>query len=399
MTKRLHRLSARAVAAILHGGGVGKRVSDGGNLYIRGTAWVFLYERHGRQREIGLGSLLSVSLAEAREKAAGCRSKLGKDIDPLDVKEAATAAAKAPKAPTFGDVADMVFAAKSPSWRSAVHAQQWQSSVARFCEPIRDTPIDRIDDMAARSILIPIWLIKPTPASRVRGRCEEIWDYAKVHNWCTGANPFRWKGNLQHVLPRRQKLEQQHLAAMDYRQIPGFLAGLPDSVGRLPLEFLILTATRSAEAREATWGEIDLDAAVWTLPPERMKAGQSHRIPLSTRALEILQAMKAAQTSAFVFPSIKPGRPISEVPIRKLLPPGVTLHGMRSAFRNFCAECTNYPRELAEEALAHRVGNAVERAYRRTDLLEQRRELMEAWAQHCAGSVADNVVSIGAIRR
>lgn len=320
--------------------------------------------------------------------------------DPLDVKEAATAAARAPKTPTFGAVADMVFAAKSPSWRSAVHAQQWQSSVTRYAAAIRDVPIDHIDDMAARSVLIPIWLAVPSPASRVRGRCEEIWDYAKVHSWCAGENPFRWKGNLQHVLPRRQKLEQSHHAAMAYQDIPAFLAGLPDSIGRLPLEFAILTATRSSEAREAPWNEINFTEAIWMLPPERMKAGQSHRIPLAARPLEILQTMKARRASDFVFPSpVKSGRPISEEPLHKLLPPGVTLHGFRSAFRDWCAECTHYPREICEEALAHTVGSVVERAYRRTDLLERRRELMETWAQHCCGPAAENVVSIGATRR
>jgi len=273
----------------------------------------------------------------------------------------------------------------------------------RYAAALRDTPIDRIDDMAVRSALMSIWVTLPETASRVRGRCEEIWDYAKVHSWCTGENPFRWKGNLKHVLPRRPKLEQRHLAAMDYRHIPKFLEELrtEETAARLCLEFLILAASRSAEAREARWSEIDFKAAIWTLPPERMKAGQSHRVPLPTRAIAILEIMQARRAGGdFVFPSaVKPSRPVSEYPLHKLLPSGVTLHGFRSSFRNFCAECASYPRELAEEALAHRVGNAVERAYRRTDLLEQRRQLMEAWAQYCTGSIAENVIPLSAGRR
>jgi integrase len=273
----------------------------------------------------------------------------------------------------------------------------------RYAAAIRDTPIDQIDDMAVRSALMPIWLTVPETASRVRGRCEEIWDYAKVHGWVHGENPFRWKGNLQHVLPRRPKLEQRHLAAMDYRDIPEFLKELrtEETAARLCFEFLVLTASRSAEAREAMWTEIDFTAAVWSLPPERMKAGQSHRVPLPTRAIAILEIMQARRAGGdYVFPSaIKPSRPVSEYPLHKLLPSGVTLHGMRSAFRDWCAECTNYPREICEEALAHSVGNVVERSYRRSDLLERRRELMEAWAQHCARLAVENVIPIGAGKR
>jgi integrase len=397
------KLSARTVATAKPG-----RHGDGAGLWLVAAPsgakkWVFRFTRDGRVTEAGLGSASTVTLAQAREKAQAARLEVAAGINPIAVKKAASAVAKAPKTPTFGAVADMVFAAKSPSWRSACHTVQWRSSLATHAAALQNIPIDQIDDIAVRSALIPIWLTVPETASRVRGRCEEIWDFAKVHGWVHGENPFRWKGNLQHVLPRRPKIEQRHLAAMDYRQIPQFLKDLraEETAARLCLEFLVLTASRSAEAREAMWSEVDLKSAIWTLPPERMKAGQSHRVPLPTRAIAILEIMQARRTVGdFVFPSaVKPSRPVSEYPLHKLLPPGVTLHGMRSAFRDFCAEQTHYPREICEEALAHTVGSVVERAYRRTDVLERRRELMEAWAQHCSGSAVENVVPIAAGKR
>lgn len=280
-----------------------------------------------------------------------------------------------------------------------MHTRQWQSSIARHAALIRDMPINEVDRQAVLTILQPIWLTTQEPARRTRGRGEEIWDYAKVHGWVTGENPFRWKGNLQHILPRRQKIEQRHFAAMDYRTLPAFMSDLrkEKTPARLVLELLILTAARSAEVREAQWPEIDFDTAVWTIPGTRMKAGITHRAPLSSRCLEILKIMQARQIdgSDYIFPSTKRGRPISYRPLYALLPQGATLHGLRSAFRDWCGNETNFPREVAEQALAHSAGSAVELAYRRSDALERRRTLMEAWAQYCASKPADNVVQIG----
>jgi integrase len=396
--KQLHRLSARRVAIIIKAGGTAKRESDGGNLYVMGLHWTFMWRRAGRQREAGGGSLLDRSLAEAREWAAGCRAMLAKGIDPLDVKEAAATVAKAPKVPTFGECAEMVFVAKSPAWRSALHTRQWQSSIVRHAALIRDMPINEIDRQAVLTVLQPIWLTTQEPARRMRGRGEEIWDYAKVHGWVTGENPFRWKGNLEHILPRRQKVEQQHFAAMDYRALPAFVAYLrkEETPARLVLEFLILTAARSTEVREARWWEIDFEAKIWTVPADRMKAGLTHRIPLSSRAVEILKIMNARRIDGigYVFPSTRPGRPISYRPLYALLPAPATLHGLRSTFRDWCGEETSFPREIAEGALAHATGNAVEAAYRRGGALEKRRVLMEAWASFCGGLSVGNVVLI-----
>jgi integrase len=297
--------------------------------------------------------------------------------------------------PTFGEVAASVFAAKSPAWRSKVHTQQWLSSVERYAAAIHALPIDRVDDTAARSILLPIWLTVPEAAPRVRGRVEETWDFAKAKGWVSGENPFRWKGNLEHLLPRRPKLEQVHFSAMSYRDLPPYIAGLrkETSIPRLAMEFLILTAARSSEVRLATWAEIDLEQRIWTIPANRMKAGISHCVPLSTRAVEILAQL--LHRSGLIFPGRIPGHPLSPTTFMKLVPTGVTLHGFRSSFRDWAGEETSHAREIAEAALAHSIGSAVERAYRRGTALEKRRALMEGWASFCGGSKS-NVVSITA---
>jgi integrase len=382
MAKRLHRLSARTVATATKPG----RHADGGNLYLAVTKagakrWTFLYEHQGKQREAGLGSVNAVSLAEARAKAAEYRSMLARGVDPLTAKSAPTAL----PVPTFGELANELFAAKRPGWRSEAHAQQWQSSVARYTEGIRDLSIDQIGIVEVLRVLQPLWQSIPETASRLRGRIETVLDFAKARGMRSGENPAAWKGNLSHLLPRRPRLAQAHFSAMPYTELPAFMAGLraQDGIAPRALEFLILTATRRSEMLGTCWGEIDLDQEIWTLPPARTKTGVGYRVPLSERAYEILAQLAEKKSGAVIFHGHRPGHSISVWKVATLLPPGASIHGFRSSFRDFCAERTSYPRELCEEALGHSVGSPVERAYRRTDLLERRRELMQSWANFC----------------
>jgi len=296
--------------------------------------------------------------------------------------------------PTFGQVAAELIAAKSPGWRSAVHRKQWATTVEKYCGPICNMPVDRIDLTAVLSVLQPIWQRIPETASRVRSRVEMILDAAKAKGWRSGENPAAWKGNLAHLLARRPKVTQPHFAAMDYREVPAFMSELRErnTTAARALEFLILTAARSGEVRDAPWQEIDLEAKVWTVPAERMKGGAEHRVPLSDRAIEILQDAESRR-SGLIFPGVY------VMAMNRLLPPGLTIHGFRSSFRDWAGEETAFPSEIAEAALAHTIGNAVERAYRRGDALEKRRALMDAWARHCEPvSVPANVVNLHPIK-
>jgi len=390
------KLSARGVATAQPG-----RYGDGAGLWLHvapggGKKWVYRFTFNGRVRETGLGSASVVGLGEAREKAQEARLLVARGIDPIEAKKAAKAAATTVSVPTFGAVADMVFAAKEPSWRSSSHARQWISSIRTYAALILGTPVDRIDRQAALSVLQPIWLTVPEPARRVSARGENILDYATVHGWRSGENPFRLKGALEHVLPKRQRLEQAHFAAMRPGDVPLFVSRLceQETVVRLALEFLILTASRLTEALGATWPEIDFAGKIWVVPGSRMKAGITHRVPWAPRALGILDTMRQYGEAGYIFKG-RQHRPVSSSTLRRLVPAGATVHGFRASFSTWCAE-QGYPRELCEESLAHHFGNAVERSYRRTDLLERRRQLMESSAAYLAGAAVDNVVSIGA---
>jgi len=376
------------------------RHADGQNLYLKISAdglsksWVFMFDVAGRQREGGLGSVASVSLAQAREKAAEWRSLLGKGIDPLDAKQAAERAETARK--TFGECAEELIQSKRREWRNATHARQWTQTLGYYCAPIWKMPVDAIDTHAVLSVLKPVWAAKPETALRLRGRIEATLDYAKAHKLRTGENPATWKGNLALILPRRQKLSRVHLAAMPYCEVAAFLATLREneSIRALALEFLILTATRLGEVLGAEWSEIDLAGRVWTIPANRMKAGREHRVPLSARTIEIIERMAAIRTSDFVFPGQRRGRPLSRCAPRELCPAGATIHGFRSSFRDWAGNETGTPREVCEAALAYSVGGAVETAYRRSDALEKRRALMEAWASYCEPGAGGNVIPI-----
>ena len=332
----------------------------------------------------------------ARERAADARRMLARGQNPID----AARLAKAGR-PTFGQVADDFLSAKQTEWRNAKHRAQWQTTLQRYCAPLRPRPVHQIDTAAVLEVLQPLWASIPETASRVRGRIETVLDAARARGLIGQheANPARWRGHLDKLLPRRQKLTRGHHAAMPFVAVPEFIARLRqrDAMAAIALEFSILTGARTSEALGARWDEIDLQQGVWTVPATRMKGGRAHRVALSRRALAILEKLNTARTSEHVFPGQRPGAPLSgmamEMVLRRMKIDGVTVHGFRSSFRDWCGEVSIFPREVAEAALAHVGGDQTERAYRRGDALEKRRALMEAWAAYCEPKVG-NVVSI-----
>jgi integrase len=382
------------------------RYGDGAGLYLlvrsrEAKFWLFRYTRQGKMREMGLGPAVgrtAVSLSEARTKARQLHAAVREGKDPLAEREAEKAKARADAAKalagamTFGEVADMFIATHEASWRNPRHCQQWRQTLRDYVLPaIGDLPVSSVDTGTVLKIIEPLWLNKTETASRVRGRIESILDYAKVRGWREGENPARWRGHLDHILPARGKMHRvKHHAALSWREIGAFMQRLRQSgspMGARCLEFLILTACRSGEVRGARWTEIDLDRAVWTIPEARMKAGREHHVPLSDVAKVLLREMAQLGSAGFIFPGLKAGRPLSDVALANAVNAaggnGATVHGMRSAFRDWCAESTNHPRELAEAALAHVLKDKTEAAYQRGDLLEKRRQLMAEWAAFC----------------
>lgn len=348
---------------------------------------MFRFKWHGRLREMGLGSASVVSLAKAREAAARARSLIVDGINPIDARR------QTGTIPTFGDFADEVVASLSTAWRNDKHKAQWATTLKTHAARLRPISIDRIDTADVLAVLTPIWTEKPETASRLRGRIERVLDAARAKGLRSGENPARWRGHLDHLLPARQKLTRGHHKALPFAEVPAFVKLLRerDAMSALALEFAILTAARSGEVRAARWGEIDLEAKVWTVPAARMKAGREHRVPLSAPAVAILEKVRplGGKGEAFVFPYAK-GKALSDAAFDRLLERmdykgRITAHGFRSSFRDWAGEVTDFPRELAEAALAHVVGDATERAYRRGDALEKRRELMDAWAAFCEG--------------
>jgi integrase len=389
MARMMERLTALKVSRAKAPG----MYADGGGLYLQvtkgGASWVFRYMLNRRAREMGLGALHTITLAEARELAREARKLRYKRIDPIEARRAAHAQTRldAAKAMTFQQCADRYIKDHRAGWRNGKHVEQWESSLRRFTFPVIGAlPVAAIDTALVRKVLDPIWTTKPETASRVRGRIENILDWAKASGYRAGAeNPARWKGHLDHLLAERTKVRMvEHYAAMPYNDLPGFLLELRKKKGidARALEFTILTAARVSEVAGARWPEISGD--VWTIPADRMKGGKPHRVPLSRRARELIEALP--RNRDWIFPGPKFGGALSINAPRKLLigmGHRVTVHGFRSSFRDWAAECTNYPDHVVEQALAHTIGSAVERAYRRTDVFEQRRRLMDAWETFC----------------
>ena len=384
-----NKLTARFVETVTKPG----RHSDGGGLYLNVTksgakSWVFMWKKDGRRREMGLGSATGhgkvavVSLSVARKKADEIRDTLALGGDPFVERRRANV-------PSFGAASEAFVDAMESSWRNQKHRNQWRQTLRVYCQTIRPLPVDEITTEHILSVLTPLWESKHDTASRLRGRMERVLDYAKTKGWRSGENPARWRGHLNNILPPRQKLTRGHYAAMDYRKIPSFLQKISHvrASSAVPLKFLILTAARTAEVTHARWEEIDLEKRIWTVPAERMKAAREHRVPLSDQAISILEVQRQARRNDFVFPGTKLRQPVSPMAmynfLKSMVPANATVHGFRSSFRDWVGEETDYPRDLAEVALSHVVGDETERAYRRGDALERRRDMMQAWADFC----------------
>jgi integrase len=390
-------------------------LSDGGNLYLQVTkgqngairrSWIFRYVMPGeRQRDLGLGGLDSTGLAQARKLAKQARELLVTGVDPIEHRneERAKAAATLP-VPTFDEVAQSYITAHRASWRNPVHAKQWPTSLKTYVSPIiGKLPVNLIGTDHVMKVLEPIWHDKTDTAKRVRGRIETVLNYATVRKFRHGDNPARWDGYLSELLARPSRLAPvQHHAALNFKAMGEFMAQLRqrDGIGPLALDFTVLTCARTAETLGATWDEIDLDEGVWTVPANRIKAGKEHRVPLAKPALAVLHKARAMTEkiggkiakSDFVFPNDRTGDRMSPNALLALLKrmkrADVTVHGFRSAFRDWVGEETNFPNDLAELALAHKVADKVEAAYRRGTMFEKRRKLAEAWASYCAKPVA-----------
>jgi integrase len=348
---------------------------------------------------MGLGSASVVPLADAREKAAAACRKLAQGLNPIEDRK------RDKGIPTFGAMADIVREGLSAGFRNEKHKAQWKSTLTTYGAPLRSKPVDTItiDDVLA--VLKPIWMQIPETASRVRGRIEKVLDAAKAKGFREGENPARWRGHLDHLLPKPSKLERGHHAAMPYEDVAAFVGELRKrrATAALALEFCILTAARSGEVLGARWSEIDLDKKIWTIPAIRMKAGREHRVPLSNRAVAILKKLRDHDCGEFVFPGQKPKKPLSnmamEMVLRRMKIENATVHGFRSSFRDWAGNITSFPREVTETALAHVIGDKAEQAYRRSDALEKRRALMDAWASYCDPRRLDNVIPIGGKKR
>ncbi len=386
------KLTAMGVAKLKSPGMYG----DGNGLWLQitpgGKSWIFRFTLHGRAREMGLGSSAIYSLAEARERAVACRKLVNEGIDPIEARreKRRDTALDSAKSITFKECAEAYIRAHAAGWRNPKHAAQWTATLANYAYPVfGELPVAAVDTALVMRVLEPIWTTKTETASRVRGRIESVLDWAKTRNHREGENPARWRGHLQNLLPKRSKVQKvQHFPALPYDEIGPFLSQVRGLGGVAPraLEFVILTACRTGEVIGARWIEINLNERIWTIPAERMKAGREHRAPLSDAALAVLEPLRAAGGD-YVFPGSRRGKPLSNMAMLELLKrikrEDLTVHGFRSTFRDWAAERTNFPREVAEAVLAHTLENKVEAAYRRGDLFEKRRELMDEWAEWC----------------
>ncbi len=403
MAKGKHRLTVRAAATITKAG----FHADGGGLYLQvapagGRSWVYRFQRQGRARWMGLGSVDLVSLQDARQKALDARRLLLEGKDPIDARHSARQAEAG--AVRFREAAERYIEAHRAGWRNQKHVAQWSSTLETYAYPaFGDMPVGTVDTGFVLKALEPIWTMKPETASRVRGRIEAVLDWATARGYRQGENPARWRGHLDKLLPSRFKVARvKHHPALPYAEIGAFMPCLrgQGEVAARALELTVLCATRSSETIGATWVEVDLDAATWIVPGQRMKAGRDHKVPLSDRAVEVLRAMAQDHgRDGFIFPGARKGHPLSNMAMLAVLKrmgrADLTVHGFRSTFRDWAAERTAYPREACEMALAHAIGDRVEAAYRRGDLFEKRRRLMADWSTFCDIPVTGgNVVAL-----
>ncbi|MGE9762233.1 tyrosine-type recombinase/integrase [Pseudomonas sp. PDM20] len=406
MTRGINKLSALAVQKAKEPGYYG----DGGGLWLQisklgGKSWVFRYTRHGKTREMGLGPVHTVSLSDARLKALEHRKSLLEGTDPLEEKKAKAQLAKleAARHKTFKECAQAYIKANRASWKNPKHVQQWENTLETYAFPIiGELAVGTVDTNLVLKVLqqevtsgketAQFWYAKAETASRLRGRLENILDWATFRGYRQGENPARWKGHLEHELPARSKVQKvEHHASLPYTEIGSFMSELRKRPGisARALEFSILTASRSGEVRGAQWDEVNLKEGVWTVPAERMKTGKEHAVPLSSEAIQLLENVPRVADSPYVFPSPK-GKQLSDMSLtavlRRMELGHLTQHGFRSTFRIWAAEQTHHPREVCEHALAHKLPDSVEAAYQRGTLWPKRIQLMGDWGVYCSQS-------------
>jgi len=414
MPHHLNKLTAVSVPRIKQRG----LYSDGGGLYLRvtptgGKFWAFRFMLHGKAREMGLGAFHALTLAQAREKAIENRKLLSDGIDPIQARDAVAKQAKlaAARTKTFRQCAEAYIEAHKAGWRNEKHAWQWENTLERFAHPIfGDLPVQDIDVTLVMKALEQkktefskgenLWTAMPETASRLRGRIELVLDWATAREYRTGDNPARWRGLLDNLLPKLSKAKRiVHQPALPYEKVGDFMTALKEQSGTAAqaLAFTILTAARSGETLGMTWDEFDVEKELWTILAHRTKAAREHRVPLSSAALRILKTQLAElnqdtdkgkdKKSQYVFGGRGHNKPLSHMAMRVVLQrmnrTDITVHGFRSSFRDWCAEQTNFPREIAEAALAHITGDSVESAYKRTDFFDKRRQMMEEWSKYC----------------
>ena len=397
MARNIDRLNARTVKTL----GPGLH-ADGGGLYLRVEAagarrWVFIVRRKDKRSEMGLGPLSDISLARARELAQEARGVAREGKDPIAERRRARAALQAV---SFGELADQLVDDLESQWKNPKVPQQWRNTLKVDAASLRPKLVSQITTEDVLAVLKPIWTVKPVTASRLRGRIERVLDAAKATGKREGENPARWRGHLSLLLPRGRR-EKRHHAALPYDQIRSFCSKLRSlrlhgarSISTLALYFTILTAARSSEVLFAAGREIDQRQAIWTIPAERMKSGREHRVPLSASALAIAKDRIKIVGDGYLFPGLARDlqtgerKPLSNMAMSKVLDlmgyGDYTVHGFRSTFRDWGGDRTAFAREIVEAALAHIVGDEAEQAYRRSDALERRRKLMDAWAEYCA---------------
>lgn len=394
------KLTSKAVQKLAKEGKKGM-TGDGQGLYLQITtagsvSWIYRFKLQGKQRYMGLGSYPDVSLALARERAGDHRKLVKNGLDPMGVQGEQEQDDEA--TPTFTNCAARYIKSHRRSWRNAKHARQWVSTLKAYARPIIGTkPVDEVTTQDVLKILSPIWTSKTETAKRVQGRIENVLDYAAAHNYRDPMNPARWRGHLDKLLAKPSRVKKvAHHPAMPYDAAPAFMAELQGytSISAKALKFLILTATRTSEVLRSEWTEIDLENETWTIPADRMKARREHRVPLSRQAMELMTQLPRVNGNPYVFPGARQGRPLSNMAMLQLMRGmgyGVggqrgdyVPHGFRSSFRDWTGEVTSYPRDVAEMALAHTIENKVEAAYRRGDLFEKRREMMQEWSDYLA---------------
>ena len=395
MARQIHKLTDVGIKSLTKKG----RHSDGGGLYLRisgptSKSWSFMWNSYGKRDELGLGSYPAISLASARRTAARYRELVAAGNNPRTENQKTAE-------PNFGECVALFLADMEGQWSNAKHRAQWRQTLGPdYCRKIENKRVSEINMHDVLSVLKPIWNEKNVTASRLRGRIERVLNFAKTKGWRDGENPAIWRGNLENVLPRSKAPQNNHLPAMPYHEVPDFVSRLNgyEALAARALELTIFTVCRTSEILKAQWQEFDLEVGLWTIPPDRMKARKEHIVPLTDAAVLVLSPLKENAISGWVFPGQKAGKPLSnmamEMLLRRMNKKDVTVHGFRSSFRDWAGDETSFPREIAEGCLAHSIGNAVERAYRRSSAIEKRRELLDAWADYCQSAQLENAVKL-----